>query len=138
MSQATLALLRHIYDVSSGGDFDSAFEALAPDFELIPPSDAPVDGPLSSADAKAWLKDLWAMVGNPVMEVERLVDGEDVILALIRLRIRPASADAEFEQRIAHLWTLRDMNVVRCQVFLDRGQALEAAGLSEQDTRADS
>jgi ketosteroid isomerase-like protein len=66
------------------------------------------------------------------MEIERLVESDELVLALIRLRIRPAGADAEFEQRIAHLWTRRDLKVVRCQAFLDREQALGAVGLSDR------
>ena len=35
------------------------------------------------------------------------------------------------------VWTIRDGKVVRMRVFADRAQALEAAGLSEQDAHAD-
>ena len=38
----------------------------------------------------------------------------------------------------AHVLTLRDGRITRADIFLDRSDALEAAGLSEQDTHADS
>jgi hypothetical protein len=32
---------------------------------------------------------------------------------------------------VTHLWTMRDGRPVRCRVFREREEALEAAGLSE-------
>ena len=63
--------------------------------------------------------------------MEELIDPGGFIVALIRLRIRPHGADADFELRIAHLWTLRDGKLSRCEVFPEREVALEAAGLRE-------
>jgi ketosteroid isomerase-like protein len=36
------------------------------------------------------------------------------------------------------VWTLRDGKVVEMRMFMDRVEALEAVGLSEQDAHADS
>jgi hypothetical protein len=65
------------------------------------------------------------------VEVEELIEAGGFIVALVRLGIRPHGADADFELRIAHLWTLRDGKLVRCEVFPEREKALEAAGLRE-------
>ena len=71
------------------------------------------------------------MVGDLSVEVEDLIDAEELIVALIRLRIRPHGADADLELRIAHLWRVGDGKLIRCEVFPEREKALEAAGLQE-------
>jgi ketosteroid isomerase-like protein len=40
-----------------------------------------------------------------------------------------ADVEARPERFIAHLWTLRDGRLARCEVFSERQQALEAVGL---------
>jgi ketosteroid isomerase-like protein len=46
------------------------------------------------------------------------------------MQLRPTDSGATIEMRIVHLWTMRDGEPARCEVFLRREQALEAAGLS--------
>jgi ketosteroid isomerase-like protein len=36
------------------------------------------------------------------------------------------------------VYTLRDAKIIRCEMFQDRAEALEAVGLSELDVHADS
>ncbi len=104
----------------------------AGDFELVPPSQSPLSKPLRGTDeVKAWAADQQETVGDLSIEIEELIESGESIVALIRLGIRPQSSDAEFELRIAHLWTLRDGKLIRCEVFPEREEALAAAGLSE-------
>ena len=64
-------------------------------------------------------------------EVERSWDLGDRVLLFTRHTGRGRGSRAEFEIRIAHLWTLRDGHVIRGEGYGDRAQALEAAGLNE-------
>jgi ketosteroid isomerase-like protein len=48
------------------------------------------------------------------------------------MQFRPTDSGAKFEMRLVHLWTMRDGKPARCEVFLRRGEALEAAGLREE------
>jgi ketosteroid isomerase-like protein len=65
------------------------------------------------------------------MEVERTWDWDDQVLVFVRQSGRGSASGAGFEIRIAHLWTLRDGKLIRCQAFGDRDEALDAAGLEE-------
>jgi ketosteroid isomerase-like protein len=139
MSQENVEIVRNIYAAMSRGDLDAALEAAESDFELVPPDQSPVKASLRGVkEAKAWLADQQDTVGNLAIEVEDLIEAEEFIVALIQLRIRPHGADVDFELRIAHVWTLRDGNPIRCEIFPERAEALEAVGLSEQDAHADS
>jgi ketosteroid isomerase-like protein len=53
------------------------------------------------------------------------------VLVDVHGRFRGAGSGVKTELDVTHLWTLRDGRIVRLTGFLDRGKALEAAGLSE-------
>ena len=131
MSQENVEMVRAAYEAMSRDDWDAVFEAADPDFELVPPDQSPISAPVRGVEeVRAWYTDQQETVGDLSVEVEELIEAGELIVALIRLRIRPHGADADFELRIAHLWTLRDGKLIRCEVFPEREKALEAAGLS--------
>ncbi len=132
MSQENVEIVRRCYEAMSQGDLDAAFNTAEPDLELIPPGQSPTSEPVRGIEKiKAWLADQQKTVGDLSLEVEDLIEVEEVVVALLLLRIRPHASEAGLELRIAHLWTLRDGKLIRCEVFPERGKALEAAGLSE-------
>jgi ketosteroid isomerase-like protein len=53
------------------------------------------------------------------------------VLHLYRIAGRGKGSGVSIEQDIAILWELRDGKLLDGHVFLDQGEALEAAGLSE-------
>jgi ketosteroid isomerase-like protein len=65
--------------------------------------------------------------------VEELLDAGDRVLALGRDRGRRLDMDLEVEIMAGSLWELRDSRLVRVEFFRDRDEALQAAGLSEQN-----
>jgi ketosteroid isomerase-like protein len=62
-------------------------------------------------------------------EVERLLDGGDQVVALVRVVARGGASGIDLDRRTAHVWTLEGGRVTRCEVYLDRAEALAAAGL---------
>lgn len=65
-------------------------------------------------------------------ERERFLDAGDRVVVLVRVVARGGSSGVSLDRETAHLWTLRDGRVLRCDVYLDRSAALEAVGLGEQ------
>jgi ketosteroid isomerase-like protein len=72
------------------------------------------------------------------VEPESFFDGDGQVVVFFVQRARPLGSTAFVETRAAHLWTMRDGTATRLQIFPSREEALEAAGLSEQDAHADS
>jgi ketosteroid isomerase-like protein len=73
------------------------------------------------------------------IEPEELIDlGESRLLVTTRPKGIGVSSGATVEMLGAFLLTISAGQVIREQMFTDRGEALEAVGLSEQDARADS
>jgi ketosteroid isomerase-like protein len=65
------------------------------------------------------------------IEVERLIEHGEQVVAFVRQRGRASASATPAEMEMTQICSLRDDKVFRVQVYLDRQQALEAVGLSE-------
>jgi ketosteroid isomerase-like protein len=65
------------------------------------------------------------------IEVKDVVSVGDRVVATSRQRGRGATSGVGAELELANLFTLLDGKIVRIQLYRDRQEALEAAGLSE-------
>ena len=72
----------------------------------------------------AW--ESWVLMPPDFIDVD-----ETRVLALFEVRARSKTHQVEMPIEAANLWTLRDRKVARLELFLDKAEALEAAGLSE-------
>jgi uncharacterized protein len=71
-------------------------------------------------------------------EIEEVFDADDKVLVFNRQRGRGKGSGAPVEMRNAWLFVLRERKIIQIRPYWDRGTALEALGLSEQDAHADS
>jgi ketosteroid isomerase-like protein len=63
---------------------------------------------------------------------EELIDpGGDQIVVFARLRGRAHASGIPLDEPVAHIFTFRDGQIARLQVYEDRDEALDAVGLSE-------
>jgi ketosteroid isomerase-like protein len=65
------------------------------------------------------------------LEVDALHDAGDKVVALVRQHGRSKAAGMPVEMSFAQVWTFRDGKQTRMEMYSDREEALEAAGLSE-------
>ena len=65
------------------------------------------------------------------LEVDALHDAGDKVVVLVRQRGRSKAAGTPVEMSFAQVWTLRDGKQTRMDMYSDREEALEAAGLSK-------
>jgi ketosteroid isomerase-like protein len=80
---------------------------------------------------KRWtlkFKEIW---GEWRFEVQRYLDAGDRVVALIHVVAEGGKSGVHLERDTAHVWTLADGQVTRCEVYLDRSEALKALGLKE-------
>ena len=80
--------------------------------------------------------DLW-QDGTFSVVTEQYIDAGDRVVLLTRHRGRTKHG-MDVEMPVAYVVTFRDAKVVHSRPYMDPAQALEAAGLSEQDAHADS
>jgi ketosteroid isomerase-like protein len=132
MSEADIEALRAVYEAVSRRDWDAAFRDARLDFELIPPDQNPIVGTYRGAEAiRAFFTELWAAFEEVTVQPGEFLELDDRILVSLQMQLRPSDSDAKVEMQITHLWTMRDGKPARCEVFLRREQAFEAAGVSE-------
>jgi len=62
---------------------------------------------------------------------EELMSTEEVVFATVSVRGRGAGSGTEVRQRFFHVTDVRNGRIERIREFLERDEALEAAGLSE-------
>jgi ketosteroid isomerase-like protein len=72
------------------------------------------------------------------LDAERFIDAGDDVVVFARVQSRTARDDVLVEHSPTAVWSIRDGKVVSIHFYLDRAEALEAVGLSEQDAHGDS
>ncbi len=131
MSQENVEMAKRFYDrLNQTGEANR--EVFAPDatFDV---SRFPGFGVYRGFDEfyAAWLQyrdtfDEWGI------DVEELLDGEgERVFAAVEDGGRMKATGGEVRQRAFHVWELRGGKIIALAFFLNRSEALEAAGLSE-------
>jgi ketosteroid isomerase-like protein len=150
MSKENVELVRAVIppadaDIAALVRDDSLFEArigalaplLDPDFESVAAWQGGKTYTGLEGLRKLWLDwvEPWASYH---VQVDELIDAGDRVVALVRDRGRRHDTEAEAEVITGSVWEIRDGRLVRVEFSRDRKEALEAAGLSEQDLHVDA
>ena len=105
------------------------------EIEIRMPPNFPVRGLFKGHDGvRRWRDQVFDIVDNARVEPERIVDVHDdgeTVLMLLRATGTARYTEIEVDLDWAAIWTIRDAKVLRAQGYLNRAEALEAAGLSE-------
>jgi ketosteroid isomerase-like protein len=73
------------------------------------------------------------------IDTDAVIDAGDNVVTAVTVKGKGPGSGVDVSMRIFQVWTLRDSKVVRVVGgYRDRAEALEAAGLSEQDAHAGS
>ena len=137
MSQENVELVRRAFEVFNQGGVEAIISGgfLSPEIVLdTSATGIPGTGVYRGHDeVRAFFEDDWFAVfpfEEWELEVGELVDHGGQVFAMTRQRGRGASSGVAAELVLANIFTLRDGEVVRIELYRDREKALEAAGLS--------
>jgi ketosteroid isomerase-like protein len=129
---ATAELVSAAYVALAQRDFDALAELAIPDFELDVTDRVLNPATYHGADGLrqflAEVDELWESMD---LNVERLVERGDEVLALLFVNIKGRGSGLQLEDRIAQHWTAREGKLVRMRVRADQDAALaefEAGG----------
>ncbi len=133
MSHENVQLVKALMLAVDGRDIDAFAEVTTPDFEWFPVFAARVGGDVyrGREGIEAFLGEVdetWEEF-RPMPEEYR--DLGDRVLALGRLRTRGRASGAPSDSPWGGVYDVRGGRVSRIRTFLDHGEALRAAGLSE-------
>jgi ketosteroid isomerase-like protein len=128
MSQENVELVRRAYE---GGDPLTALSgSAAPDAEFDLTAVYPDQPVLRGVDEARRFRDSSPWGSSQRFEAERYFDVDDErVLVFVRATATGQGSGAPVEVQPAHEITIRDGLLVRFKVYLDRVEALEAAGL---------
>jgi uncharacterized protein len=132
MSQESIEVARRGYELLAAGDLERVLELIDPDVELevltgrpdLPERLHGHDGFLENIRGLLEAFDHVEVVAEEFVEI-----GDDELLVGVYTAGQGRMSGIRFENRVTHVWTIRDGKAVRFRVFLDREQALEAVGL---------
>ncbi len=80
---------------------------------------------------KRWTVKTREVWGEWRFELERFIDMGERVLVFVHLVAEGGISGVRLERDTAHVWTIANGKVIKCQVYLDRAEALEALGLNE-------
>jgi ketosteroid isomerase-like protein len=78
-----------------------------------------------------WLADWRGSFEDWSLDIEEIFDAGDQAVTIVRQHGKPKHGGPEVEMRLAQVWTFRDGLLARMEMYADREEALEAAGLRE-------
>jgi ketosteroid isomerase-like protein len=144
MSQENVETVRRAFEIFnhygetdlSRDERDAAFDAYAAlattDFVYVEPPEWPGAGVHEGLDEyRQVLEGFFEALSQMTAEIEETFDAGDKVVVFVRWRARGTSSGAELEMRPGQVFTLRDGRIAKQEVYLDREEALEAAGLAE-------
>ena len=124
---------RFIEDVQTGqrDDYESAYAGLlAETFELVLPPSYPEGGQTfrGRAGLKRWIDSIREIWDEWRMEQERFVVAGDQVVTLIHVVARGHLSGVGLDRETAHVWSIADGRLTRCEVYFDRSEALDEVG----------
>jgi uncharacterized protein len=130
MDQAHVDLLREFYDALNRDDVDSAVQLCDPDVRVwLNPEVVAALPPRGYKEVGRYLHgwfDSWdAYVPRP----QEFIEAGDRVVVMVKLRARGKGSRFEIEEEMADVFTLDDGNIVELRLYVDRGVALDSAGI---------
>lgn len=134
MSQQNVEIIREFTEAFNRADYAACLDAIDPDVEWHPPPDIPnaavaTDRGALIANFQDWLGawDDYRSVPDEILE-----GTEETVLVFAQESGRGKDSGIEVRsRRITGVYELRDGKIVRFKAYLDRDEALQAAGLRE-------
>jgi ketosteroid isomerase-like protein len=134
MSEENVEIVRTAFDALKRRGFDEALAYVDPEIEFEPPIEA-LERPRSFKGHQA-LRERWKLLLEPFEDVSlepiEFIDGDDeTVIVVFRVRVRGRASKVPVEAEPAYVLAIRGGMILRMRAYLQKDQALEAAGLSE-------
>jgi ketosteroid isomerase-like protein len=128
MSQSNVEIVREMLDAFVRGDYEGALEAFDPgvegDFTHMPDGQMTHGREELRREIARW-QGAWEELTTEIEGIE--AKGENVLLLVYQSGVGKGSG-APMEMHYAQVFSIRDERIVWMKTFLDRAEALEAAG----------
>ncbi len=137
MSEENVEIVARMFEAFRARDWAAALESVDPEEIEMDVTRAPLEGLSGLYRGREGLAEFWGQWleawGDQEIEDPELIDGGDEVILWVtkhKFQGRGSGITVDFPP-YAWLVTLRDGRIVRGTIYMDRGEALEAAGLTE-------
>jgi uncharacterized protein len=131
MAESNEQRLRRGYAALSRGDYEAIRELLDPEIVLRDRPEVPDAGSYRGFEGMlSTLRDTSESFEEFRLEPTEFFEQGDKVVVFLVMTGRGRTSGVPVEERIAHLWTLREGLAVELQAFTVQADALEAAGMS--------
>ena len=128
MSQGNVEVVRRSIEAYQRGDLEAALADVHPAIVWNPFEEAPMQG----VDAvRAYLTRWESDWEDLETTTEEFIDAGDAVVAVVHFRGRGRNSGIEVDARTYAVYTVRDGKTVDMEEFIEREEALKAAGLRE-------
>jgi ketosteroid isomerase-like protein len=138
MSQENVDIVRRVFETYNAADMDAFRELYDPDVIVRTVEDWPEPGPYVGREAVMrffeQLRD--TLDASTLVPISDFIDAGDRVA--VRYTWRGAGHGPDLNMELTLVFTMRKGRVFYQEFFWNHAEALEAAGLSEHDARADS
>jgi ketosteroid isomerase-like protein len=129
MSEESMEVVRRFYAAVVAADIERAVELCDAEIDVEDP-DLPGGGTFHGREGmESYLIQFLEPWEHLSIEMEGLQAAGDRVVALTHLRARGKESQLETELRDAHVWTVKEGRLIAVRTYLDRAEALRAAGL---------
>jgi GNAT superfamily N-acetyltransferase/ketosteroid isomerase-like protein len=131
-----LEVVRRLRDAWSRFVPDEIVAFYSLDAEIVSPT-GEMFGPVHRGHEglRRYISEFAAGFGTPSFEVEELIDAGACVVEIVQVSARGRHSGAGVRRRIASVYSLRAGLVFKHVIYLDRAEALAAAGLPPRQTR---
>jgi ketosteroid isomerase-like protein len=134
-----VAAVRRYVDAFNRLDLDAATSGLDPAIELREWPEAPGSQAYHGVDGVRRAFDTWFEMWEWMkLEIEEIHPAGDSVLFTLHQRAKGRTSAVEVEIRSYNVYTFRDGLLTLAELFVERENALAAAGLTEEDIRQEA
>jgi len=126
-------LARFGIDRWQSGDFEAVYASWHPDIRFRPDVNFPDAGELNNQQARRFVEDQQQFMGNGLLAVVEEHDLGERCLLRIRQQVDAPASGVRSSYEWSVLATAREGKLVRVEFFIDRTEALRAAGVAGPD-----
>jgi ketosteroid isomerase-like protein len=128
--KATHDKIRSVYGAAVRHDVEGVVAQLSPQYEFYPETDSPMDDAYRGHDGArryfAEMFEAWEIIS---VDVDRLVDAGDSVVALFQMRNRGRGSGIELDERWGEVWQTTRDQLVSSRFYTSHAEALSDAGL---------
>jgi ketosteroid isomerase-like protein len=132
MSLENVEIVRRAFDAFGRGDTPALLAMVS--FDVVVRQTPPIPDARTYHGREGFqqvIADWTEVFDGVVMRVDELIDGEDKVLTRVHQTARGAGSAAPVDFDTWFVWAVESEVIVRRDMFNDKSEALEAAGLTE-------